>query len=173
MTGRTTPSRKFRMILSNGSLGNAVIPEMRLGSGIHYRVLTIGGYVADFAWVTASVYEEVTLTFVTVFVHEFAHAINLAIRLLDTTFDDRLDAAYAAAKENGSYFGGVGSTHQALRNPYEYWALSASRWFTVFTLEGQEFLHDEFRRQDPLMYELLTEWFDPINLRVVESRVYE
>ena len=167
VTGRTTPSPKFRMILSNGNLGNAVIPEMRLEGGINYRVLTFGGYVPQLAWVTASAYDEITLIFVSVFVHEFAHAINLAIRLLDMTFDDRLDAAYAAAKENGSYFGGVGSTNHAMRNPYEYWAESAQRWFTVFSLEGQEFLHDEFRRRDPLMYDLLAEWFDLINLRSV------
>ena len=170
VTGRTTPSPKFRMILSNPGLGNAVIPELRLEGGINYRILSIGGYVPYFAWVTASAYDEITLNFVTIFAHEFAHAIYLAIRLLDMTFDDRLDAAYAAAKENGSYFS---SGNQALRNPSEYWAESAQRWFTVFSLEGQEFLHDEFRRRDRLMYDLLAEWFDLINLRAVESRVYE
>ena len=35
-----------------------------------------------------------------VFIHEFAHALNFAINLFDATFEERLKVAYADAKNN-------------------------------------------------------------------------
>ena len=166
-TGQMIPSPQFRVILAHSYPD--MIPENYAGNNtFNYVVRTAGAVHAHFGWVRASVYDEITLNFVTLFIHEFAHAIHFAIRLLDPTFDDRLETAYAAAKENGSYFS---PGNYALTNKAEYWTESIQRWFTVFPT--QEFLHNEFRQRDPLMYELLAEWFDLINLREVESKVYE
>ena len=174
VTGQTTPSPKFRMILSHSSVGNTAIPEIHAGNNtFSFHFVSVGGLLPSFGWVPTTGYGPerggVGSIFVALFVHEFAHAIHLSIRLLDPTFDDRLEAAYAAAKENGSYFS---DGDHALKNQHEYWAESAQRWFTVFSREGQEFLHNLFRETDPLMYDLLAEWFDLIYLREVESRVY-
>ena len=166
VTRQQTPSRKFRMILSHA---HTAIPETHLGGGvIHYPIVPLGTAGGHYAIVPAYYFHDV-LGFVAVFVHEFAHAIHFAIRLLDPTFDDRLAAAYDTAKENGSYFS---SGDHALRNKSEYWAESAQRWFTVLSREEQESLHDEFRRRDPLMSDLLAEWFDLIYLGDVKSKEY-
>ena len=164
VTRHQTPSRKFRIILSHA---HTAIPEIRLGGGvIHYPIVPLGTASGSYAIVPAYYFEDV-LNFVAIFVHEFAHATHFAIRLLDTTFDDRLAVAYDAAKKNGSYFG-IGS--HALRNKSEYWAESADLWFVRLRQKGREFSLNQFREMDPLMWDLLAEWFDPINLREVESR---
>lgn len=164
VTRRATPSRKFRMILVHAYQGNTAMPELRLANNtISYPVVSIGGLAARYGRVNLSPGH--MLTFSKVFIHEFAHAIHTAINLLDTTFDDRLEAAYQSAKKNGSFFGDVGSTHYALTQRWEYWAVSAEEWFDF--LARNSFARDQFRETDPLMYELLDEWFDPINMREV------
>lgn len=165
VTGRTTPSPKYRMILVHHVQGSVAMPESRFQTGaIYYHpAYTIGSH-GTYGRVEVAATADGRLRFAHVFIHEFAHAIHEAIELLDTTFDARLEAAYAAAKENGSYFGDA----WALKNKWEYWAESAVLWFYKLASPQKEFSRGLFREMDPLMYELLDEWFDPINLRDVE-----
>ena len=168
VTRRTIPSRKFRMILVHDDMSFTSIPEIQYGRGkVQYSVEPRAGGTAgsNFAWAYVDQFGEDIVIYIR-FSHEFAHAIHFAIRLLDPTFDDRLQAAYASAKENGSYFSG-----NLYRGMMEYWAFSATYWF--HEMASSEFKHDKFRKSDPLMYALLDEWFDLIHLGDVESRVYE
>ncbi len=168
VTGRTTPSPKFRMILVNAHQGRTVIPEIHLGNGaIDYPIVTIGGLGSSYGWANVYVVPGFNSGF-EIFIHEFAHAIHIAIELLDTTFDARLKAAFQSARETGSSLGSY-----ALTTKGEYWAEGVKHWFLWFSLEEKAHALDLFREREPLMYTLLAEWFDPINLRAVESRKYE
>lgn len=174
VTGRTTLSPKYRMILVHVHQGSTVAPENHLRNGvISYPVFEIGTHGSWGRVVVQMAPTGDNLYFAGVFIHEFAHAIHEAIELLDTTFDARLEAAYASAKENGSYFGDGGSGDYALTTKWEYWAESARLWFFKFANPRNEHPMELFREKDPLMYELLDEWFDLIYLRPVESKVYE
>ena len=86
---------------------------------------------------------------------------HYAIRLIDPTFDDRLQEAYVKDK------GGKHLTY----NSIEYWAQGASIWFN--RIRRDPVYYDQFLESYPLLYDLLAEWYDPIYLRDVESRVYE
>ena len=66
---------------------------------------------------------EVRIDIASVFIHEFAHAMNFAIRLIDPTFDTRLAEAYEEAVENDSAFS---------NSPFEHWAVTAQNWFRTF-----------------------------------------
>ena len=168
----TTPDPKFRMILVHGYQGYTAVPEYRLGNNtiFYHTPPGTGGFVPSKAWVSVSGGSSLKdrINIYKIFTHEFAHAIHAAIRLIDPTFEDRLEAAYAAAKENGSFFQ---KGHYALTTKLEYWAVSAEEWFGG--LARHSFVLDQFREADPLMYALLDEWFDSIDLSAVESRVYE
>ncbi len=111
-----------------------------------------------------------------IFVHEFAHAIHWAILMIDPTFQERLDAAYADAVENrdGYWRGGGSSGNAALSSSTEYWAHSAVRWFYRFTLPtgSGENHHKRFRENDPLLYALFQEWFDFVYLGTLASKEY-
>lgn len=172
LTGRTTPSPKYRMILVHVDQGSVVMPESRFQTGaiFYHSGYTIGSH-GTYGRVIVQRTSDGRFFFADTFIHEFAHAIHQAIELLDTTFDARLEAAYAAAKENGSYFGEVGSRNYALKNKLEYWAESARVWFGTLASPKREFTRDRFRETDPRMYELLDEWFDLIYLGDVEGKV--
>lgn len=170
VTGRTTPAPEYRMILVAEYVPVLSVPELRtrnpadLAAGAHgsfgWAVVGWGnpsdeaGYISyDFG----------------VFIHEFAHAIHNAIELLDTGFHARLTAAYAealaSAKENGPVFGYYGLTSQA-----EYWAEGTKYYFTKLAGEGKQHRHDRFRELEPLMYDLLSEWYDLMPLGYVEFK---
>jgi len=171
-----TPDLKFRIILVHVNQGFTTVPEHHLGNNrIFYPPPPgTGGFSANKAWVgslSGGYSAEDRINIYNVFSHEFAHAIHSAIRLIDPTFEDRLEAAYAAAKENGSFFGDVGSTHYALTTKWEYWAEGAKEW--CGNLARYSFVRDQFHETDPLMYVLLSEWFDPIDLSAVETKRYE
>jgi len=60
-----------------------------------------------------------------IFIHEFAHVIHgQAMRALDATFDQRLQAAYTKAMARGLWKGTYAAT-----NPGEYWAEAVQDWF--------------------------------------------
>ena len=171
VTGRATPSRMFRMILVHNDMSYTSVPEFHLGNGtIQFHVAPgLGSFWPNIAWVSVGGYRHLErISIYGVFCHEFAHAIHTAIRLLDPTFDARLETAYASAIENVSYF----SKGYALSGPVEYWAHSVTEWFGNLA-DPRTGLHDVFLQRDPLMYDLLAEWFDLIDLRAVNSRVYE
>ena len=167
VTKRSTPSRKFRMILVHNDMSLTSVPEYLHGNGvIQYRIAPgLGSFWPSWAWAYVGGYSHLEKVWVyEVFSHEFVHAIHLAIRLIDPTFDDRLQAAYEAVKDNPL----VGKTR---RGAMEYWAHSATDWFDE--VASQQWYHDQFLQNEPLMYELLNEWFDLIDLSVIETRVYE
>jgi len=169
VTKQTTPSRKFFMVLVHESMSPTSIPEQQFGIGaVRYTAYMRAGGAAgsNFAWAYIDSFGGENIDIYHIFAHECAHAIHYAIRLIDPTFDDRLKAAYAAAKENGSRF-----SSNLYYGWVEYWAFSVTYWF--HEMASSEVKHNQFRETDPLMYALLSEWFNPINLRVVESRVYE
>ena len=177
VSGLATISPKFRMMLVHGHQGGAILlPEIRLKSAYPiYPQPSIGGFFSTYAFVTVNpVYRQgvKNIAIHGIFSHEFAHAIHYAIRVLDPTFDDRLEAAYADVMENDSYFGDSPKISM-LRNATEYWAGSATKWCGKFAGSTKEFYHDKFRDQDPLMYALLEEWLPLIDLRTVETKVYE
>ena len=99
-----------------------------------------------------------------VFVHEFGHAIHLAIngntqdsRLnppLDPTFDARLKLAYENALEFGIWSG-----LYAEKNKDEYWAEGVHTWFYDIGPDRQFPTYADFATHDPLLDELLDEWF--------------
>lgn len=98
------------------------------------------------------------------FVHEFAHAVHFAINgegaksinvPLDATFDDRLKAAYATAMAAGKWEGNYAS-----KNYREYWAVGVEYWYNLSRAGAIVFAsRAEFAAYDPLLYELLSEWF--------------
>lgn len=60
-----------------------------------------------------------------IFVHEFAHAVHgTGLNKVDATFDRRLRAAFAAAKERGLW-----KNTYAMTNHSEYWAEGVQSWF--------------------------------------------
>ena len=168
VTNRPTPSRKFRMILVHNDMSLTSVPEYYLGNGVvHFRVAHgLGGFWPSWAWGYVGGYSHLEeIRIYETFSHEFAHAIHAAIRLIDPTFDDRLQVAYEATIGNPL----VLTTTRG--SAIEYWAHSATNWFD--RVVRRPWWHDRVREQEPLMYELLAEWFDLIDLRAVESKVYE
>ncbi|MCS1408693.1 MAG: hypothetical protein M2R45_01869 [Verrucomicrobia subdivision 3 bacterium] len=59
-----------------------------------------------------------------ILIHEFAHAIHEAVRVIDAGFDDRLETLYQAALEKGLWEGKYASS-----NRYEYWAECVQSYF--------------------------------------------
>lgn len=171
------PTHRFRYILVHVNQGTAAVPEW------YTKPLRAIGWCTS-NWCTSPVNTYLSLETggirtlnAGVFIHEFAHAMDWAIRQIDPTFLDRLVAAYEVIKDDvdGYWGGGWNSGNAALRNAGEYWAFSADRWFTRFT-SGTKFgeqHHTRFKERDPLMYALLQEWFDFKYLGHVESKVYE
>ena len=101
---------------------------------------------------------EVKIAIANTFVHEFAHAIYYAIRMIDPTFDARLVAAYEEAVENNYTFSSPA---------HEHWAVAATNWFRLFP--KVEWEYNRFRERNPLMHALMEEWFDLKDLWYVES----
>ena len=92
--------------------------------------------------------------FVTLFAHEFGHAIETEIARLDANFTDKLKQAYATSIEFGTWAGSY-----AASNWWEYWAEGVVMWFYEIG-EGRRFEnHQDFAERDPLLAELLGEWF--------------
>ena len=111
-------------------------------------------------------------------VHEFAHSIHKRISTSDSrikalgfgdpTFDDRLQKAYQQALLLGTWAGRYAET-----NYREYWAEGAEVWFyDILDIghgaigHGAEFeTYADFAAHDPLLAELLTEWFPKDSFR--------
>ena len=188
-TGLPVPSRKFRYILVDPYQGQNLIPERRYSGGtVNYPASGSPGScfplycrqtvaIRDMNWGKDGE-PKLEAHIAKVFCHEFAHAIHYAIRLIDSTFEDRLKAAYDEAIANArsvNNLDGKGywpSGSYALSNPGEYWAECVSVWFNDLSAPGLSHFLDRFREGDPLMYALLNEWFDFIYLREVEWKEY-
>jgi cyclophilin family peptidyl-prolyl cis-trans isomerase len=92
-------------------------------------------------------------------IHEFAHAIHtIALRVLDPTFDERLDAAYRAATDRGLWNGTYAGS-----NREEYWAEAVQDWFD--NNRENDALHNhvntrvELMEYDPALAKLCAEVF--------------
>ena len=168
VTGRPTPGRKFRMTLVHNEMSLTSVPEHLHGNGvIQYRTAPgLGSFWPSWAWsyVGGNSHTE-NIWVYEVFSHELAHAIHAAIRLIDPTFDDRLQEAYEAT------IGNPLALTNTRGSALEYWAYAALGCF--WDVARQDWYHDRFLENEPLRYALLDEWFDLIDLSVVETRVYD
>ncbi len=100
-----------------------------------------------------------------IFVHEFAHAINSAIRSVDPAMQAEIRASYDSAMAAGKYLHPDGRKHYATTNAGEYWAEGVQWWF--FSNYGECFKDnikvetpDEFKAYDPKLYELISRVFN-------------
>lgn len=96
-------------------------------------------------------------------IHEFAHAIDFAIRKIDPSFQDKLQQAYENAKENKLWTYLTLDKPDSYRdNAQEYWAEGVEAWFIGKEdsfVKNAPFLDRESLLQfDPKLYELLNEW---------------
>lgn len=107
---------------------------------------------------------EVRIAIANFFIHEFAHAIHFAIRLIDPTIDVRLQEAYEEAVENDSAFSG---------SYVEHWAVAAQNWFLKFSRNPAGWKYARFQERNPLMHALMEEWFDFKYLGYVDSKLQE
>lgn len=103
------------------------------------------------------------------FVHEFAHAIHMAIvykdifNPLDPNFEDRLKAAYKTAMAAEKWQNEYASTNYA-----EYWAEGVLSWYYPSEESMYFNTREEFAEYDPLLYALIAEWFDADDFRDLE-----
>ena len=168
------PDSEFRMVIHDPAHVQ-FLPERDLGQ----VASLLGSCGLEFCHASTAIYEDHAGKLVlsmNVFVHEFAHAIQLAINLVDVTFTERLKTAYQDAKDNDdSYWGAYqGGANSAEANGREYWAWCSARFFTRFSLPTKfgEQHHARFQELDPLMYELLDDIYDFQYLGDIEVRVY-
>ena len=161
------PRRNFAMVFYHTDQGVGMLPEYK-----GRKPFSVGWCNLKRCYSVVQKYPNGDIS-LRVFVHEFAHALDWAIRMEDSTFYTRLEAAYdAVADDETSYWGGGGAALEALT---EYWAHSTVRWFYRFSLPtafGESHLK-RFREKDPLMYALLAEYYDFVYLGDIESKVYQ
>ena len=94
-----------------------------------------------------------------IFVHEFAHAIDYAIiTQLDPGFYEQVKQAYAIAVTSGTWAG-----LYAEAAPGEYWAEGAVVWFYDVGPGRQFETYDALAEHDPLLFDLLDEWFPRVS----------
>lgn len=92
-----------------------------------------------------------------ILIHEFAHTIHqMGLDRVDPTFDDRLDAAYRAALDEGLWTGTYAATNRA-----EYWAEAVQSWFDTNRKDDHDHNHvntrEELRAYDPRLAALVEE----------------
>ena len=93
-----------------------------------------------------------------IMIHEFAHAIHEALRVIDDRFDDRLEAIYQAAMKEGRWKGKYAAT-----NRYEYWAECVQSFYDDNRENDASHNHVDTREElaayDPAIYELIRDTF--------------
>lgn len=90
-----------------------------------------------------------------ILIHEFAHVIHqFALAATDVTFDRRLQAAFAEAKQHGRW-----RDHYALSNHNEYWAEGVQSWFACNRPTDPVNDRVTLRTYDPPLAGLLAEVF--------------
>ena len=104
-----------------------------------------------------------------ILVHEFAHAIHqMGLRTVDSTFDDRLEVIYNAAKEKGLW-----KDTYAITNKAEYWAEGTQSWFDTNRANDSEHNHvdtrDKLKEYDPALAALLTEVYGDTDWRYTQA----
>lgn len=96
-----------------------------------------------------------------IFVHELAHVLDIEIERLQPGFLKKVEVAFEAAnRRHGAY--------------WEYFAEGLATWFfdigDDFTTQ-QYRSYEEFAEKDPLLYELLSEWFPKVSLNYCEDNL--
>ena len=148
------PRHEFYLILLTATSYARELPEYLYHP---YPSDNAGGCAGLLCWSTVGHGSEYVPP-MSVFVHEFAHAIHLAIngntrdsRLnppLDMTFEGRLEQAYENALKLGTWAGLYAET-----NKKEYWAEGVQLWFYDIG-PGRAFeTHADFAARDPLLAE--------------------
>ncbi len=173
LTGATyVPSPWFRMILYSPHQGGAAIPERfpRHPPGVGWcgpvTCVATANQIVVLTEESPNI-GEVRIHIANVFIHEFTHALNFAIRLIDPTFDIRLNAAYAEARENGQAFG---------TGYFENFAVTAQNWFQDFSYPNNEYSrlkYAEFQERAPLMHAMMEEVFDFKNLGYIDAKRWD
>ena len=155
-----TPLRRFRVMFFDPFVGAAELPEVKTHRGGRIPVSWCGDQQCVIRVQMSPVTgEEDRLSIQSTFIHEFAHAIHFVMPDLDPTFQGRLEAAYAEAKEKGTF------KINLSRGVAEFWAEGAEIWFNEVAVEtildpadGTTW-KDIFLEKHPLLYALLDEWF--------------
>lgn len=109
------------------------------------------------------------------FIHEFAHSLHYVIKcyeektgfgryghcyydaplaLESSDFQTRLETAYLQAIDAGTWTGRYAETNRG-----EYWAEGVLMWYYGIGADREFQTHAEFAEHDPLLAELLSEWF--------------
>ena len=104
-----------------------------------------------------------------ILVHEFAHAIHqMGLNTVDPSFDDRLEIAFNAAKEEGLW-----KDTYAITNRSEYWAEGTQSWFDTNRANDDQHNHvdtrDKLKDYDPGLAALLTEVFGDRDWRYTQA----
>ncbi|MCB9939661.1 MAG: hypothetical protein H6823_15585 [Planctomycetaceae bacterium] len=94
-----------------------------------------------------------------ILVHEFAHAIHdMGLARIDGKFDDRLQAIYDQAIQEGLWNG-----KYAANNHHEYWAEGVQSYFGTNRLPDHDHNHvdtrDKLKEYDPRLFALIDEVF--------------
>ncbi|MDE0089536.1 MAG: hypothetical protein OXU23_27725 [Candidatus Poribacteria bacterium] len=173
---RETLSGDFYMIIPDPYLPFDIIPEVRASAvgkprpfavcNTHVNPIPKSKQVVG--WCVGPIWQGNT----ELFAHEFAHALHTSIRILDSTFDDRLYRAYENAVEDNLW-----TLHlyvlDNLAFPFsdyyktnykEYWAEVVKYWFHRVG-HGHYFkTSQEFIEHDPQIGELILKWFPEVSL---------
>jgi hypothetical protein len=94
-----------------------------------------------------------------IFIHEFSHTIHqMALSVVDPTFDARLKATYEAAKAKGLWTGTYAATNRS-----EYWAEGVQSWFDTNRQNDRSHNHvdtrEELQAYDPDLARMIAEVF--------------
>ena len=87
-------------------------------------------------------------------IHGFTHALHLALKRVDSEFDNRLRTTYNAAMEKGLWIGTY-----AASNIYEYLAEGAGSWFHAASSSNPIKTRDALKAYDPSLALLIAEIF--------------
>ena len=107
------------------------------------------------------------------FIHEFAHTLDREITAIDPEFPGKVKIAFDTALEryeeegHSAYTDAVG-WGKSTNNPREYWATGVATWFTEVNTYHKYvrtfYTYEEWQEKDPLLYDLLLEWFPQVSL---------
>ena len=91
--------------------------------------------------------------------HEFAHALDQEMERLRPGFWERVNQAYQQAKASDAYRN-LWDPYIVTENSREYWAEGVVIWYYGIGQDREFETHEAFAAVDPLLYGLLSEWFD-------------
>jgi predicted metalloprotease with PDZ domain len=98
-----------------------------------------------------------------ILIHEFNHAIHQqGLRIVDPTFNGRLNEAFDSAKEKGRWKGTYVAT-----NPAEYWAEGAQAYFDCMRPQFGANTRKKLEKYDPGLFALLDEVYKQSQYRYV------